>query len=633
MITSFPFPAQSSLTPEKIAEGGTKYSIPMYQRLFEWREPAIEGLLTDLKSSMMIKGKDSAYYIGMLTSTADNELVDGQQRFSVMTLVGIMMATKSGSDEVKKAWTRFLLLDKNTPRLYYEARDEDNTYLRWKLGLGECTGYDNTRMTRGLEAIGKFLDEEFDSPENMDEYCMYVFKHLTVFISILPETYKSKALNKYFEAMNSTGKNLENHEILKVDILKKLSPGSDEVKYTRVWNAVADMDKPLIRKREWNHETDSQCQNRYKRCFSITKDINSYNIQELFNEKEGSSILNDLTNVNKVLRSDALRIADIRFAENEEVKKPEEKRLSEGYRSMLSFSEFLLQVLYLVSTPDKSVNITDFFDTNLLNKTFEDARKADPGFSSEKFIRALLHYRILFDYFCIRIANKSEDYKLEMMDGDSESEEKRRLVMYESMLHVASSSKSYYLWVSTLLSTVSSKPSISFSELLRVLKDRDNEIRDWSDLDNPGKRMTYEHIDRYWFWRLDYYIWENRDTLFMNDSYLSNFSKFKNLAEKYTFKRNRSIEHVSPQHPEDQPPIINLDNFGNLVMISSSFNSKLSNSTYHVKRGYIEDCEDNIDSLSMILLYSDNDIWGDEQIEKRQDEMLRLLKQSKDNKA
>lgn len=624
------FPAQSSLTPETIAGGKTRYSIPMYQRLFEWREPAIEGLLADLKSSMTIKGKDAAYYIGMLTSTAENELVDGQQRFSVMTLIGIMMAAKSGSVEVREAWTRFLLVDPSTPRIYYEARDEDNAYLRWKLGLGESTGYDNTRMTRGLEAIGKFLDEEFSTPEDMDEYCMYVFKHLTVFISVLPEAYKAKALNKYFEAMNSTGKNLENHEILKVDILKKLSPDCDEVKFTRIWNAVADMDKLLIRKREWNHETDSQCQDRYRKCFSITKDIDTFNVQDLFNDKEGSSLLNDLTNTNKALRSDALRIADIRFSENEDVKKPEERRLSEGYRSMLSFSEFLLQVLYLVSPPDESVNVTDFFDTNLLNRTFEDARKKDPSFSSEKFIRALLHYRILYDYFCIRIANKSEDYKLEMMDGDSESEEKRRVIMYESMLHVASSSKSYYLWVSTLLSTVSDKPGISFSRLLKVLKDRDNEIREWDDLKNPGTRMTYEHIDRYWFWRLDYHLWENRETLFRDDSYLSNFSKFKKLVDKYTFKRSRSIEHVSPQHPEGMPPIKKLDNFGNLVMISSSFNSKLSNSSYHVKRGYIEDCEDNIESLSMILLYSTNDIWGDEQIGIRQAQMLRLLMQSRE---
>lgn len=622
------FPAQSSLTPEIIAKGNTRYSIPIYQRLFEWREPAIEGLLSDLKSSMIIKGTDAAYYIGMLTSTAENELVDGQQRFSVMTLIGIMMVAKSSNDDVRSAWKKFLMIDANTPRIYYEARDEDNAYLRWKLGLGECTGYDNTRMTRGLEAIGRFLDEEFSSPEELNKYCRYVFEHLTVFISVLPETYKAKALNKYFEAMNSTGKNLENHEILKVDILKKLSPESDEVKYTRIWNAVADMDKPLIRKREWNHETDLQHQSRYAKCFSITNDIYSFQVQELFKDKEGCSPINDLTNANKVLRSDALRIADIRFAENEDVKKPEEKRLSEGYRSMLSFSEFLLQVLYLVCPPANDVNITDFFDTNILIKTFEHARKSDVDFSSEKFIRALLRYRILYDYFCIRIANKSEDYKLEMMDGDSESEEKRRLIMYESMLHVSSSSKSYYLWVSTLLSTVSNNPGISFAELLEVLKKRDNEIRDWSDLDNPDVRMSYEHIDRYWFWRLDYYLWENRETLFRDDSYLCNFSKFKKLVEKYTFKRSRSIEHVSPQHPEDQPPLEKLDCFGNLVMISSSFNSKLSNSSYHVKRGYIEDCEDSIESLSMILLYSTNDIWGDEQIEKRQAEMLRLLKLS-----
>lgn len=75
-----------------------------------------------------------------------------------------------------------------------------------------------------------------------------MFKNLSFFISRLPQDYSSKALNKYFETMNSTGKNLENHEILKVDILKSTTR-FDKAKLAEIWNAVSDMDQRLIRRR------------------------------------------------------------------------------------------------------------------------------------------------------------------------------------------------------------------------------------------------------------------------------------------------------------------------------------------------------------------------------------------------
>ena len=87
------------LTPELICEkyADKRYQIPIYQRLFEWDQEKIEQLLNDLYISYK-KEPDNPYYVGMLTSTIDgedlaegNNLVDGQQRFTVMTLIGLVM--------------------------------------------------------------------------------------------------------------------------------------------------------------------------------------------------------------------------------------------------------------------------------------------------------------------------------------------------------------------------------------------------------------------------------------------------------------------------------------------------------------------------------------------------------------
>lgn len=74
------------LTPETISN--RTYRIPLYQRLFEWDSERITQLLNDLKE----QPADKAYYVGMLTSTAKNDLVDGQQRFTVMMLMGIALS-------------------------------------------------------------------------------------------------------------------------------------------------------------------------------------------------------------------------------------------------------------------------------------------------------------------------------------------------------------------------------------------------------------------------------------------------------------------------------------------------------------------------------------------------------------
>ena len=74
-------------TPNTIAKNNLFYTIPIYQRLFEWDDDNIMTLLEDLKKEYDQTNGENDYYIGMLTSTKDNELVDGQQRFTSLTLL------------------------------------------------------------------------------------------------------------------------------------------------------------------------------------------------------------------------------------------------------------------------------------------------------------------------------------------------------------------------------------------------------------------------------------------------------------------------------------------------------------------------------------------------------------------
>ena len=108
-------------TPAEITKCDECFSIPLYQRLFEWEEPQIIGLLNDLKKS---KDKNRPYYIGMLTATQGKDLVDGQQRFTVMMLMGIVF-----KDYWKEGWEKFIKTNNNKPRLHFKARPDDEEYL------------------------------------------------------------------------------------------------------------------------------------------------------------------------------------------------------------------------------------------------------------------------------------------------------------------------------------------------------------------------------------------------------------------------------------------------------------------------------------------------------------------------
>ena len=216
-------------TPEKIGSSEFKgyriFRIPIYQRLFEWEDEQLLGLLGDMKVYFENKNieENTPYYLGMMTVSSNEEgiadLVDGQQRFTTMMLLGIAMRNVCGSE-----WKNFATKD----RLSFIAREDDKLYLQWLIGNYkdsiETVSKDipvpvNLKMQHALKVIEDFLK---GLGEGKDTYCNNVYRRLTFFVAELPAGYKKspQKLNKYFEAMNSAGRSLEQHEKIKVELLK-----------------------------------------------------------------------------------------------------------------------------------------------------------------------------------------------------------------------------------------------------------------------------------------------------------------------------------------------------------------------------------------------------------------------------
>lgn len=621
------------LTPELVCRkySNKRYQIPIYQRLFEWDQEKIEQLLNDLYISYK-KDETEPYYVGMLTSTVEgedlaegNNLVDGQQRFTVMTLIGLVMRSYC------KEWNDFIKISSEQTRLFFAARPDDQAYLEYKiLNKGEREKIIvNKKMERGEEYIKSWLDSK--DGETQKKFSQFVFHKLTFFISELPKNYKGRDLNKYFESMNSTGRNLENHEIQKIKSLSKINEDllKKEVA-TKIWNVVSQMDKQLIRIKKNKNEAEDvkEVHDRFEKAIEACYLEDISKVLGLLNaySKDSDETMSDAGD------NDSL-ILNIPMSN----KKPEKHLRSGSYHGMLSFSEFLLQVLYIQlgysnNNDLDDLTINDFFDVQQLLKTFSDYTEKWNDSNWVLYFRNLLKYRLLFDYYVIRIPNEEDGpFKLEFSDSN-ENNSNEKLRQYQAMLYAGSSSKSFYLWLNPFLSELekwyrnNQKPSSK--ELVKYLKENDN---------NRHKPMpsvdefSYTKSPLYWFRRLDYYLWEDN---------LKNHDERFDLINAFRFRRGgRSIEHLHPQDDskfkqDEQWDKEEKDRFGNLCLISSSFNSTQSNDSLGVKIARVEDQikKKQLESIKLYLMYkaylANNSNWSKIIMEEHEKHMYQILTNS-----
>lgn len=97
------------ITPEKVVEKDIVFRVPLYQRLFTWQTTEVKQLLEDLKNHFE-KPAEKPYYLGMITvvrQTGKLDLIDGQQRTTVLMLLAIGFIKTLPKGYVKDRWLSF----------------------------------------------------------------------------------------------------------------------------------------------------------------------------------------------------------------------------------------------------------------------------------------------------------------------------------------------------------------------------------------------------------------------------------------------------------------------------------------------------------------------------------------------
>lgn len=517
-------------------------NIPIYQRLFVWEEEQINLLLNDLYNSFTAPN-NPPYYIGIITIVENNGKWDIVDGQQRLTFLSLFGAfCLFSKTQNKQQWQKFLFIN-----------DEEND-LRI-----DYTGRPEDREDLKKIANGKFTEiqncnfrtfleciEKFkkNKEEKWDEFTDYVYEKASFLVSELPAQYAPADLNLFFEKMNSTGRQLTPVEQIKGIYF----PGRS-----------AEFDA----------------------CLNFEKAFAEGSNAEKTDQKSLLGILSNETQVN-----------------------PEENKQNSdeaGARSILRPEVFLLHCLEIAKkSPKQSSSQAIERDERKILKTFKEYVGENEEITNG-LLKTMEKYRKWLDENIIYLEASSDgswEYRFRREDAEQwdnlQQNEEKKLKQFQSMLYVSSSS--YQQWVLDAYE----EENIT----LKNLKDQDNARHPSPE----SVSMTYPSIDRYWFWKLDYLLWEEftEDPEKFSSSY-GLTDEEKGAISNYKFRRNRSIEHLHPQTDGDNSDWKDAKHgFGNLAMISSSFNSFQQNDSVGVKFARLQETQipnGNLESIKLLLMF------------------------------
>ena len=609
------------------------YVVPLYQRNYAWQESQIQQLLQDIYNNS--KTLDSNYFIGSLVvlQRPDGvyEVIDGQQR---LTTLHIICKTLN-------------ILD--APHLSYDSRPEVEDFFKGLFASAsnkeyseECKKRDIRKIYRLVEAIDivestdihthpGFPDDKTICLSSMDDYEKQQFKeylnnNVIIVRTILPSDTDVAA---YFEIMNNRGEQLQEHEIIKALMMKELDSNQRMV-FSSVWDACSQMSIPLQRTlREYRLNGQFP-------LFGTNYD--SLNTSYIFEYKNDTSECRTLS-IDEILLSSDSKTDNVNNDNDTETK----------YEPIIDFPNFLMHIF-------KQINREIQLNSNNLLDSYDRIKSS---ISSVEFLERMLKTRCLFDRYVIKSQGEGEEdenikwkmlkpylftYKKEnslrfkntFSGGYNEAEEnepvndiQKRIVMQQSMLQVTFRNKKYKNWLFDLLTwlydyNVDNVDPCSLSAYL------DKWILDYYDnlenktIQTEDTEWKFEALGTYTphfvFNIIDYLYWVAKRTGRANVRYIDEIDDFY-------FRYYNSIEHHRPQSYEDTGNV-NIDNIGNLCLISRRKNSSL-NDKAPLEKAKLEPGLQPKRKIMYRITHDSNGIWGKKQIMEHCQDIKSLLESRK----
>ena len=618
------------LDKETLFDTEAHYVIPRYQRAYAWEDKEIVQLIDDINDST------GDYYIGSLVvakvkgKVETYEVVDGQQRLTTLYLLLHYLVSCGGLEgEIGKT-------------LSFDCRPNSNYTLTHIQGLlldRNSLADNEDRLEQSIMNGLKVIDQKFTTGDaiNVADFIDRL-KSVILYRIEVPE---HTDLNRYFEIMNTRGEQLEQHDILKAQLMGYLSYRCEQEFFARVWDACSDMtgyvqmhfakeEREKIFGSGWNNEPSDDW-NDYKVCLAMEQ-----------GEDHKVSIMSIIEPSFEVEVSDG---------------KLEDDKTKIRFESVIGFPHFLLHVLRVFL----SVESISMDEEKVLGRLLDDKRllndfnevifygrmggkriKDNKGEFARRFIMFLLRSRFLFDQFIIKRESIGDDqdgrwslkelctsgawsakkpyYANTRLRYENEWEKtyaprNKECLMIQSALRVSYTSPKVMHWITELLEWLFTNNETERykltdeAERIAAKAVKDNFL----DLDNYKLGVQTPHVV---FNYLDYLLWKGG----------------KEKYEDFVFEFRNSVEHWYPQHPSEGTfeTWDRVDTFGNLCIISRSVNSKFSNLSPESKMKTFERMVQR-GSLKLRIMgniikgCSDQD-WVKYACREHEEEMLELLK-------
>lgn len=542
--------------------GNIKFRIPLYQRPYAWEENQVKQLMTDLYHQYS-QDPNSAYYIGIVS--VGKTKIDENLFDLIDGQQRVTTLTLIGLvlKEYYSGWSAFL-----TNRLDLYGREDDKKFIE---NLNE-SAKPNQKMIAAVKVIREFMEQK-KVIEKEKDFSVFVYTKASVFISEVPQNYTVIDKNLQFVRMNNRGKQLEATDVLKIKLASKIEDASKRSAFINEWTRISQM-----------------------------------GCQDTIDQKS---------------ETPPKKLSDI-LAGTETGTEAKESEIF--YQSTITFPEILL---FTLKAFDPTCEVS-FSEENRKSKLLEYFGFLN-NFEKWDFGKVTVFMELLkkhFDVFDKYIIKRDREQKYKLRDNElfsSEENSLQKLIVFQSYMYVSRESQHWLPDVFTYFSNseiASSKP-VNSKKFLNKLKEIDNNYR--SEIPNIAT-LRYGSINLYWFWRLDYYLWERRSEFFKDESL--------KIAEKYVFRSNRSKEHIAPQNPQSNSisNINDIDRFGNLAMISSGQNSSLQNESFEVKRAHVNSFinkskSGSIESLKLLKIH-EFEVWNNSNVENHEQEMYEILKDS-----
>ena len=616
------------LDDETLFDKEVHYVIPRYQRAYAWEDKEIVQLIDDINDST------GDYYIGSLVvaKVKDKEeiyeVVDGQQRLTTLYLLLHYLVSRGDLEgEVGKT-------------LSFDCRPNSNytlTHIQDLLSKEKPFADEEDRLEQSILNGLKAIDQKFTTGDAIDVDA-FIERLMSVILYRI-EVPEHTDLNRYFEIMNTRGEQLEQHDILKAQLMRYLSNRREQEFFSRVWNACSDMtgyvqmhlakeEREKIFGSGWNDEP-SEDWGDYEGCLDM--------------EQGGD---------HKVLIKSIIKPSfEVEVSDG----KLEDDKTKIRFESIIGFPHFLLHVLrvflsvesismdeekVLGSLLDDKCLLNDFNEVISYGRMEGKRIKDNKGEFARRFIVFLLRSRFLFDQFIIKRESIGDDqdgrWSLKELRTSGAGSAKKPYYADTSLRYKSEWEKTYAprnkecLMIQSALRVSYTSPKVMhwITRLLEWLFDEETVLPKLTD---EAERIAAEAVQEGFLDEGDHELGVQTPHIVFN--YLDHLL-WKEGKEKYkdfVFEFRNSVEHWYPQHPSEGTFEVwdGIDTFGNLCIISRSVNSKFSNLSPESKmksyKKMVQKGSLKLRIMGDIIEGSSSETWRLSECAKHEEEMISLL--------